>query len=82
MSYSKLVIICLLLICFLLMFAMTVEIVPCSENFASIESIVANINNDSAKNATYMRILSKQDTEINGLYDTLYTIKNRVRQLQ
>lgn len=82
MTYSKLVIICLLLICFLLMFAMTVEIVPCTESFASIESIVANINNDSAKNATYMGILSTQDTEINGLYDKLYNIKNRVRQLQ
>jgi len=61
---------------------MTVEIVPCSESFASIESIVANISNDTAKNKIYMDILSAQDTEINGLYDTLYTIKNRVGQLQ
>ena len=81
MTYSKLVIICLLLICFLLMFAMTVEIVPCSESFASIENIVANINNDNAKNNIYMNILSDQDSEINKLYYKLYNIKNRVRQL-
>jgi hypothetical protein len=87
LEFSKTVIIGLIILACILMFAMVVEVVPCdasnsnTERFTSIESVLGNMSKDINITNSYMNILSEQDSDIVTLYDSLYNIKNRIKEL-
>ena len=86
-EYSKTVIIGLIILVCILMFVIVVDVVPCdsieapSEAFTNVEDILDKIKINNNYNIMYSDILSSQDDNIKSMYNLMYDVKNRIKQL-